>query len=211
MELSGSFGQANEWVRNYWSDYRGYDSNGDGVGDFPYRSRRLFELLTDRHPSLKVFWQSPAAQALDFASTAFPIFAPEPKFEDPLPRMKAFIPDIAASEPKISWFWMVASGSLFVFPLAVIVGGISGFRLKESVFRGGEKSLEKPRVSSDMAILVRGLEKRFGRVQVLRGIDYMINKYNGVALREYRQQYLLSAIGIYAQKSIEKLLEPFGA
>lgn len=87
--LDGSSVQTiNNWAGNYWSDYRGYDANRDGIGDIPYKPMRFFERLTDRFPELKIFTGSPSVQAIDFAAATFPIFAPTPKFEDPRPLMR---------------------------------------------------------------------------------------------------------------------------
>lgn len=72
---------------NYWSDYAGYDADGDGIGDLPYRSQRLFELLIDREPLLRLFIWSPAASAIDFAARAMPEARPEVKLTDPAPLM----------------------------------------------------------------------------------------------------------------------------
>lgn len=58
---------------NYWSDYDGYDLDGDGLGDVPFRIRNLYEKLEGNHPRLRVYFQSPAAQALVAAERAFPI------------------------------------------------------------------------------------------------------------------------------------------
>jgi nitrous oxidase accessory protein len=70
---------------NYWSDYRGFDIAGDGIGDFPYRADAFFENLVDRHPRLRLFLFSPAQHALEMAARAFPVMAPRTKIEDPAP------------------------------------------------------------------------------------------------------------------------------
>ena len=42
----------NMWDRNYWSDYNGVDSNGDGIGDTPYS---IYEDILDNHPLINLF------------------------------------------------------------------------------------------------------------------------------------------------------------
>jgi nitrous oxidase accessory protein len=85
----GGDAAANQWSLagqgNYWSDYVGFDADGDRVGDLPYRSQRLFEELTQQHPELRLFRGSPATAALDLAARAFPIFQPRPMFADEHP------------------------------------------------------------------------------------------------------------------------------
>ena len=87
--ISGPVGvpAANEGRGNYWSDYAGYDADGDRVGDLPYRSEWLFESLATAGPELRLFLYSPASEALDFASRAFPLVRPRPKLTDPAPSL----------------------------------------------------------------------------------------------------------------------------
>ncbi|MGW8317943.1 MAG: nitrous oxide reductase family maturation protein NosD [Candidatus Promineifilaceae bacterium] len=78
---------------NYWSDYAGYDADGDGLGDLPYRAERLFESLMDEDSSLRLFLYSPVQQALDFAARAMPFVKPQPKLTDTAPLMAPVMPN----------------------------------------------------------------------------------------------------------------------
>jgi nitrous oxidase accessory protein len=73
---------------NFWGDYAGYDANHDGVGDQPYRARKLFESLVDREPKLRLLLFSPAHDAIEFIARAVPAVQPEAKFADPSPLMQ---------------------------------------------------------------------------------------------------------------------------
>lgn len=79
-------------IGNYWSNYAGYDRDGDGVGDMPFRAEKLFESLADSEPVLRLFTFSPASQAIDFAAAAFPALRPDPKVIDDAPRMDYLLP-----------------------------------------------------------------------------------------------------------------------
>jgi nitrous oxidase accessory protein len=53
---------------NYWSRYRGFDFDGDGIGDAPHPLVGAFERLEGANPASRMFLQSPAAAGLEFAA-----------------------------------------------------------------------------------------------------------------------------------------------
>ncbi len=72
---------------NHWSNYLGWDRNGDGLGDVPYEANDMVDRLTWRHPSVKLLLASPAVQALRLVGRQFPILR-APSVVDPHPRMQ---------------------------------------------------------------------------------------------------------------------------
>ncbi len=58
---------------NYWSDYEGYDLDGEGIGDAPHKIQNVFQYLEGNYPRLRLYLSSPAAQALATAEKTFPI------------------------------------------------------------------------------------------------------------------------------------------
>lgn len=53
---------------NYWSRYRGFDFDGDGIGDAPHPLLGAFERLEGANPAARIFLQSPAAAGLELAA-----------------------------------------------------------------------------------------------------------------------------------------------
>lgn len=53
---------------NYWSRYRGFDFDGDGVGDAPHSLVGAFERIEGGNPATRIFLQSPAAAGLELAA-----------------------------------------------------------------------------------------------------------------------------------------------
>jgi len=96
--------KGNKWNNktrgNYWSDYKGFDENNDGIGDTPYVSEKLFEQIIDRNKALRIFIYSPVTKAIELASEAFPVIKPKPKLKDNLPLLKPEIPRHLSKEIK---------------------------------------------------------------------------------------------------------------
>jgi nitrous oxidase accessory protein len=61
------------WQQNFWSDYDGYDLDSDGTGDVAHKVQNVFEYLEGNFPRLRLYFNSPAAQALATAERTFPI------------------------------------------------------------------------------------------------------------------------------------------
>jgi nitrous oxidase accessory protein len=119
---------------NYWSDYVGYDGDGDNLGDIPYKAERLFENMIDHNSSLRLFLYSPVEQAVDFAARAVPFVKPKPKLTDEAPMMDPVMPSglPAAPEESSQPMWLI-SGALILLAIILLVWGSS----KRMVVRDG--------------------------------------------------------------------------
>jgi nitrous oxidase accessory protein len=72
---------------NHYSDYAGYDVDGDGIGDTDHRLQDAFEYLEGSRPLLRLFLNSAASDALAAAERSFPI-VPSSEEQDSAPSMK---------------------------------------------------------------------------------------------------------------------------
>ena len=78
LALQGAADKTNLWsvdgVGNYWNRYRGYDIEGDGIGEEPHALTSAFEHLESQTPGFRLYLGSPAADALNAAERALPVF-----------------------------------------------------------------------------------------------------------------------------------------
>jgi nitrous oxidase accessory protein len=75
------------WGANFWSNYVGWDRNGDGVGDVPYEANDVVDRLLWQVPMAKLLFGSPAVQTLRLVARQFPLLR-APSIVDAKPRMQ---------------------------------------------------------------------------------------------------------------------------
>jgi nitrous oxidase accessory protein len=174
VEGNTTLAPSNLFERNFWSDYRGLDADGDGVGDQAYRPVKLFERLTDRNSGMKLFSYGPAAEAIDYSSRLFPIFQPQAKFIDAQPRMSPPPPPVTKRDP--------SGGAWISLSFALLCGAcVSVFRWQSLVPINGWARRAGP-VESDSAVRVTGLTKRFGGVAALADLSFEVRPGEAIAL-----------------------------
>jgi nitrous oxidase accessory protein len=72
---------------NYWDQYQGYDQDGDGIGDIPYKYELVMNEMLRRTPLVRAFIYTPASQAIERAARLFPVYRPPPLLVDESPVM----------------------------------------------------------------------------------------------------------------------------
>lgn len=72
---------------NHWSNYLGWDRDGDGIGDIPYEANDMVDRLGWQHPEMKLLMSSPAIQALRLVGRQFPVLR-VPSVVDARPHMR---------------------------------------------------------------------------------------------------------------------------
>ncbi|WP_434064038.1 nitrous oxide reductase family maturation protein NosD [Roseateles aquae] len=85
--LPGAVAPSADEGGNHWSNYLGWDRDGDGFGDLPYEANDLVDRLQWRYPSVRLLMGSPAVQALRLLGQQFPVLR-VPSVIDARPRMQ---------------------------------------------------------------------------------------------------------------------------
>jgi nitrous oxidase accessory protein len=76
----------NVYSANYWSGYKGYDLDRDGVGDVPYRPVNLFAKITHEIPAAALLLHSSIVDILEIGEKNFPLLIPL-ELTDSLPQL----------------------------------------------------------------------------------------------------------------------------
>jgi nitrous oxidase accessory protein len=180
----------NFWNENFWSDYAGYDANGDGRGDLAYRSDRFFEGIADHIPTLRALIYSPVAQAIEFAGAAFPIVKPQPKMSDPKPAMRAApIPGFAIPTRAGAG---AMTGAAFALLLLGVVSG--AFAFTKNWTRPGNVTLSEAKdlanpsremlrsAQHDKSVRVENFSKQYGKVRAIENVSFDAHPGEALAL-----------------------------
>jgi len=141
--IAGGGGRAenNIWTvagqGNYWSDYVGYDGDGDNLGDIPYKAERLFENMIDHNSTLRLFLYSPVEQAVDFAARAVPFVKPKPKLTDETPMMDPVIPPGLPAAPNESSrpMWLISGALILLAILLLVWGSVKRLAVRDGISR----------------------------------------------------------------------------
>ncbi len=76
---------------NFWSDNQGFDLNGNGIADGPYRPNDVMDRILWTQPAAKALMGSPAVQLIKWSQSAFPALLPGGVI-DSAPLMRATSP-----------------------------------------------------------------------------------------------------------------------
>ncbi len=118
-------------VGNHWDDFGGYDADGDGIGDIPYKLDDLYSVLIDTHPEMAFFADTPAARAVDMAAHLFPTLRPRPKVVDEAPLV-----DMPQISPRPSGATTIESTGLLGVSLALLAAAAAIVALSRSRIGG---------------------------------------------------------------------------
>ena len=87
-QLSSSMKWSKDGRGNAWGQYRGYDADGDGIGDVPHRIEDAMDALVRRNPLTQAFLYTPAHLALEAGARMFPLLRQAPLVVDEFPLIK---------------------------------------------------------------------------------------------------------------------------
>lgn len=85
--MTNSRNSFNQFSRNYWSRYSGYDLDKDGFGDVSYRPVNMFSVLVEKQLASMILIHSLFIELLNIAENIVPSLTPVDLI-DQKPRMR---------------------------------------------------------------------------------------------------------------------------
>lgn len=168
---------------NFWSDYKGFDLDGDGIGDVAYQSQSVFENLMDREPKMRLFLYSPAQQALELAAAACPTVKPQPRLSDDAPLMRPVALNLPVEAAGFAWPPAGAGAGLIFAAGLVAYRAYRGGRTLPTTRQSPTAAPSTPSRAPDSAVLdVQGLTKRFGRYTAVDDLSFTLGRGEALAL-----------------------------
>ena len=80
----------NDFARNYWDKYEGYDLDRNRIGDIPYHPLSLYSVLVESNPSVMLLFRTFLVDLMNKTEKVLPSLTPE-NFVDKEPLMKKVI------------------------------------------------------------------------------------------------------------------------
>lgn len=84
----GGTANRNVWQGNHWDVYRGFDGDGNGVGDVPFELHAYADRMWMDVPNAAFFRGSPVLELLDFLERLAPFSQPQLILRDEEPRLR---------------------------------------------------------------------------------------------------------------------------
>ncbi|HET7234873.1 MAG TPA: NosD domain-containing protein [Actinomycetota bacterium] len=128
--VAGKNTWVHEGIGNYWSDYRGYDLGGEGLGDVPHHEGGSVESLMVRAPVLQALASGPAFSLLSAVEDRW--IEHESVVIDPLPLMDPHSPSLQDGVTAGAASAALAAGGV----LALALAGIAIVALRRPMRRG---------------------------------------------------------------------------
>ncbi len=179
------------WLGNFWSDYTGFDADGDGQGETPYHAERSFENLTDREPLLRALIYSPAAQAIELAAASFPIFKPQPKLSDAQPGASpaalpaGALPAASAAgsgRMRLAGLGLLAAAGILAALTLLSPRRIPPADISDSGRAAAINQKGNPMAQLAIAIGVERMTKRYGKHTALEEVSFELREGESLAL-----------------------------
>ncbi len=86
------------WEGNYWSDFEGFDLDGDNIGDKPYELYSYADRIWQDVAFAQFFKGSPMLEVLDFLERLAPFAEPQLILRDRTPSIDPIEPDVKAKQ-----------------------------------------------------------------------------------------------------------------